>query len=220
MFIETSLWALMLSRTNLQELKYGYRMYISVGGFPAPLHICSLVYNKSWQNHHSCTLHVLSIHMTALYFASSPVYGFTCSRTKKKNLQQWKVGGLFSFSTEETMTFISIWAEKTLILQCGFIWTKKCLLAIVGFNFIWLYLYLSNLFRAWLVELLFPFHRLEFSETKLIEIKIKLTKEKKSDRFFLKSLFFKKCVFQLVRLKLVILSQIHSTSSIQGWVNE
>lgn len=95
MFIETSLWALMLRRTNLQELKYGYRMDISLGGFPAPLHICSLVYNKSWQNHHSCSLHILNIHMTALYFASSPVYGFTCSRKKKTtNLQQWRGGGV------------------------------------------------------------------------------------------------------------------------------
>lgn len=76
MFIKKSLRALLLGSMNLQELKYGYRMDISMGGFPSHLHICSLVYNKSWPNYHSCHLHVLSIYMRGLYFASSPVKGF------------------------------------------------------------------------------------------------------------------------------------------------
>lgn len=74
----------MLESINLLELKYGYRKDISVGGFPVPLHICSFLYGKSQYNHHSSSLHALNIHIRGLYFTSSPVNGFVCSKRKKK----------------------------------------------------------------------------------------------------------------------------------------
>lgn len=134
MFIKTSLWALMLESINLLELKYGYRKDISVGGFPVPLHICSFVYGNSQYNHHFSSLHALNIHIRGLYFTSSPV------------------------------RFISIWAEKSFILQCGFICTEKSLFVIMGF-LISLFVFLPVIFVQSLSEnLLFPFHRFEFSE--------------------------------------------------------
>lgn len=130
MFIKRSLWALMLGSMNLQELKYGYRMDISVGVFPSHLHICSLVYNKSWPNYHSCHLHILNIHMRGLCFASSPVKGFAAPGHTHTHTQSWWKGVfLFSLSTGEKIIFL-IWAEK---LPFYNICMKKCLFATVGF---------------------------------------------------------------------------------------
>lgn len=113
MFIKTSLWALMLGSMNLQELKYGYIMDTSVGGFPSHLHICSLVYNKSWPKHHSCHLHVLNIHMRGLYFTSSPLNGFAALRHSHTQTHSTSGKGFSYFlSVQEKKLFFYIWTEK------------------------------------------------------------------------------------------------------------
>lgn len=145
--------------------------------------------NHSWHNHHSCSLHILN-----LYFASSLVNGFACSRTKKpkpnkqtnqKKKPKMHLNGFkfVNFSIEQWC----LWASGLKIFGFAMwlqLYQKSAGLLFWVFNFLWLYLYVSNLFRAWLGELLFPFHRLEFSESKLTEIKQQLTKETKEIRFF------------------------------------
>lgn len=101
MLIETSLWDLTLGSMNLWELKYGYRMDISVGGCPIPLNICSLVYNKSQYNHHFCNLHILNINMRGLDRVFQK-YG-----PNLKSLLLWNL--VYLFETHCTCIFASKW---------------------------------------------------------------------------------------------------------------